>query len=267
MPHIELRGAQIWYEDTGGDGETILFGHGLLLSGLMYEPQVAHFRDRYRCITFDFRGQGRSEVTEDGYDMDSLALDALALIEKLGCGPVHYVGLSMGGFVGLRLAIGHRDCLRSLTLIDTSADPEPKKALKGHKRLAFVLRWFGARFVVNKVLPIMFGKTFLTDPSRSEEVGLWRQRLIALDRKGTAWAAYGVLLRNGVYDRIGGIDTPTLIIVGEEDTATVPSRSERMHEAIDGSKLVYIENAGHLSSVEKPSEVNAAIERFLEGLG
>lgn len=266
MPHIELNGARIWYEDTGGGGETMVFGHGLLTSTRLFDRQIAHFRDRYRCVALDFRGQGKSEITAGGYDMDSLASDVAALIEEFGCGPVHYAGLSMGGFVGLRLGFRHPELLRSLTLIDTSADPEPEKALKGHKRLAFTLRWFGARFVADKVMPIMFGETFLNDPARREEAEAWRKWLVGLNRKGTARAAYGVLLRDGVYEQIGGIGAPTLIIVGEEDKATVPERSERMHAAIPGSRLVRIDGAGHLANVEEPAQVNAAIETFLEGL-
>ena len=70
----------------------------------MWRFQVAAFRDRFRCVAWDHRGQGRSELTEGGYDMDTLADDAAALIAQLGIAPVHFVGLSMGGFVGMRLA-------------------------------------------------------------------------------------------------------------------------------------------------------------------
>ena len=64
-------------------------------------------------------------------------------------------------------------------------------------------------------------------------------------------------------DELGKINTPTLIIVGDEDTATVPAKSERMHERIKNSKLVVIKNAGHSSSIEEPEQVNKAVEEFL----
>src|SRR5262249_52496727 len=83
----------------------------------MFEAQVAALRDRYRCVTFDLRGHGRSELTTGGYDMDTLADDAVALIERLGGGPVHLVGLPIGGFTGLRVALRQPQLLRSLTLI------------------------------------------------------------------------------------------------------------------------------------------------------
>src|SRR5438105_1818396 len=105
MARMRLNGADIHYEDTGpGPAGTIVFSHGLLWSSRMFAPQVEALRGRFRCIAYDHRGQGRTEVTPGGYDMDTLADDAAALIEALGVAPVHFVGLSMGGFVGMRLA-------------------------------------------------------------------------------------------------------------------------------------------------------------------
>lgn len=266
MPHIELNGAKIWYEDTGGDGETIVFGHGLLWSGRMFDGQVERFKGRYRCITIDFRGQGRSGVTEGGYDMDSLTLDVVELIKKLDCGPVHFAGLSMGGFVGLRLGIRHPELLRSLIIIESTSEPEPKENLFKYKMLNFIARWFGFGMVAGQVMPIMFGDKFLNDPDRAELRGHWRRRLIENDRIGTTRAVRGVFEREGVYEQIGRIKTPALIIIGDQDTATVPVHSERMHARIEGSKLVYVKGAGHSSTIEEPGQVNAAVEEFLEDL-
>ncbi len=71
------------------------------------------------------------------------------------------------------------------------------------------------------------------------------------------------MYREGVYDQLGQIAAPTLIIVGDQDVATVPAKAERMHARIRGSKLVVIPGAGHTSSVEEPAAVNAALEKFL----
>ncbi|MBF6592693.1 MAG: alpha/beta hydrolase [Ktedonobacterales bacterium] len=103
MPTSIVNGARLYYEEHGAGPETILFAHGLLWSGRMFDAQVAALRDRYRCVTFDFRGQGQSEVTRGGYDMETLTEDTAALIATLGAAPCHFAGLSMGGFVGLRL--------------------------------------------------------------------------------------------------------------------------------------------------------------------
>jgi pimeloyl-ACP methyl ester carboxylesterase len=263
MPHITINGARIYYEESGAGAETLVFSHGLLMSGEMFSEQVAAFSDRYRCICFDHRGQARSEVTPAGYDMDSLTEDAAALIEALDAAPCHFAGLSMGGFVGMRLAIRRPELLKSLILMETTADPEPEENRGPYRKLAFIGRWLGFRLVEDKLMNIMFSQTFLNEPAKTEARNKWRRHLLGLGRKGTNRAARAVIDREGVYGDLNKIITPTLIIVGDEDVATVPAKSERMHEAIPGSKLVVIPRAGHSASIEEPTAVNQAIEEFL----
>lgn len=266
MPRLNANGASIYYEEHGTGSEAIVFAHGLLWSGRMFDHQVRALEDRYRCITFDFRGQGRSEVTSTGYDMETLTEDAVAVIESLDCAPCHFLGLSMGGFIGQRLAIRHPALLKSLMLLETSADPEPEETLGRYRLMSFVARWFGFRLVANRVMPIMFGEKFLDDPARRQEKELWRKRLLANDRTGTSRAVEGVIQRAGVYDQLDRITIPTLIVVGDQDVATVPAKAERMQERIRGSKLVVIPGAGHTSTVEEPEAVNEALRAFLESL-
>ncbi|MDU9003167.1 alpha/beta fold hydrolase [Sedimentitalea todarodis] len=263
MPHVDLNGAHMHYTDTGGDGEHILFSHGLLMSGEMFEAQVAHFRDRYRCITFDHRGQGRSGVTPDGYDIDTLTEDAAALIKHLGLAPCHFVGLSMGGFVGLRLAARSPDLLRTLTLLDTSADPEPEENGPRYRMLNIVARWIGLWAVIGRVMPIMFGQTFLNDASRANERKKWAKAIAGNNRIGITRAVIGVIERDGCTDLLGQIDIPVGIGVGDEDVATVIEKSERMHAAIDGSELDVFRGAGHSSTIETPDQVIDLIERTI----
>ena len=263
MPRMTINGADLFYETQGSGPETIVFAHGLLWSGRMFDHQVGALKNRFRCITFDFRGQGKSGVTKTGYDMDTLTEDAAGLIEALQCAPCHFLGLSMGGFVGMRLAIRHPDMIRSLILVETTADPEPEENKGRYRLLNFIARWFGLGLVADRVMPIMFGENFMNDPGRSQERQAWRSRLIANHRHGITRAVKGVVQREGIYDQIDQIAIPTLIIVGDQDTATVPEKSRRMQARISGSKLVVIPGAGHTSTVEEPEAVNKALEDFL----
>lgn len=266
MPTVSLNGAEIHYEDTGSGAETILFAHGLLWSGAMYAPQIAALRDRYRCVTFDFRGQGRSEVTADGYDMDSLAADAIALVETLGIAPVHLVGLSMGGFVAMRVAARRPDLVRSIALLETSAEVESPDKILSYRVLGLIGRYFGFGLVAGSAMPIMFGKTFMTDPARKAERETWRGVLLKNDRVGISRALGGVIGRKSVEAELANIEAPALVIVGEEDVATVPAKAEAIARAIRHSTLVRIPRAGHTSTLEEPAAVTAALERFLESV-
>lgn len=263
MPFADVNGTTIHYTDTGGDGPAIMFSHGLLFDTRMFDAQIAALKDRYRCIAFDHRGQGQSGTPASGYDMDTLSEDAAALIRHLDIAKCHFAGLSMGGFVAQRLAVNHPDLLRSVIILDSAADPEPTENLKGYGTLNFLLRWVGAWSIVGSLMPILFGKSFLDDDAKKSMRDIWRGRLKQLSRKGTPRAVNGVLERGDFSDQLLKITLPTLIIVGEEDVATVPAKSEKMHAAISGSKLVYIPKAGHSSPIENPEQVTAAIEVFV----
>ena len=127
---LTINGASIYVSDSGSSKTPIVFSHGLLWSHQMFDAVWAQLQRDYRCIAYDHRGQGRSEGPERGaIAIEQLTDDAIQLVQQLGVGPCHFVGLSMGGFVGLRLAARRPDLIRSLTLISTAADAEPKRNL------------------------------------------------------------------------------------------------------------------------------------------
>ena len=264
MPHVDLNGAKIHFTDTGGDREAIIFSHGLLMSGAMFEKQITHFQDRYRCITFDHRGQGQSGVTGDGYDIETLTADAVTLIEHLEIQPCHFVGLSMGGFVGIKLAAQKPELLKTLTLLNTSADPEPKENGPKYRMLNFVTRWIGLWAVIGSVMPIMFGQTFLNDPARVKEKKRWAKAIGGNHRIGITRAVLGVIERADCNDLLGRINLPVGIGVGDEDIATRPEQSERLHASIRGSEMILFKGAGHSSSIETPMQVSDFAERTIQ---
>jgi pimeloyl-ACP methyl ester carboxylesterase len=265
MPFLSIRGAQIYYEDTGGPGEPVVFSHGLLWDSHLFEKQVEALRGRYRCISYDHRGQGLSR--EPGgrrpITLRTVYEDAVEFIQALGVAPCHFVGLSMGGFVGLRVAARNPEVLRSLVLLDTSAAPERKADRLRYRLLTTVTHWMGLRQVVDRVMGLYFGQTFLHDPSRASEREELRRQLASKPRE--VWRAmHGVINRRGIEDELPHIRTPTLILVGDEDVTTRPEKAESLHESIQGSRLVRLPHCGHMSNLEQPEAVTAAIEAFLD---
>lgn len=263
MPHVQINNVNYYYEETGNGDETIIFSHGLLWSGHMFHKQVAYFKDRYRVIIYDHRGQGRTEASADGYDMDTLYEDAVALIEKLGGKPVIFAGLSMGGFVGMRLATRKPELIKKLILLETTADPEPAENVPKYKMLNRIVKYIGFWPVVSKVMQIMFGQKFLNDPDRAEERKYWINQLKSNNRKGISKAVDGVIYRKGIADEIHNISCPTLIMVGDQDVATKPEKAQKIHSLIKNSKLIVFEGGGHTSSIEEPDIYNREIEKFL----
>lgn len=269
MPHLTTNGVKLHYEDTGAptaNAQTIVFSHGLLWSGHMFHKQVAALRADYRVITYDHRGQGQSEVTLTGYDMDTLYEDAIGLIEQLGIGPVHFAGLSMGGFVGMRLAARRPDLLQSLILMETSAEGEPTENVPKYRTLSTVVKWLGTWAVARPVMKIMFGKTFLQDPARADERRYWINQL-KQNKKSIVRAVNGVIDRQPILPELKHIHLPTLVIVGSEDVATIPAKAQTIHEHIAGSIQKVMPRGGHTSSIEEPEAITGAIRGFLQTTG
>jgi 3-oxoadipate enol-lactonase len=268
MATFELDGTSLYYEDTGpgSTGETIAFSHGLLWGTELFAPQIAALRARYRCIAWDHRGQGKSGPDPHRHciDMELVWSDAVQLLEKVVGGPVHFVGLSMGGFVGMRMAARRPDLVRSLILLETSSDPEPTENIARYRLLTKVTKLLGPKLIKNKVAPIMLGKTILGDKARRDELAKYTD---LMSRRRDIWRAVnGVIDRAGVHAELARIKAPTLVVVGDEDVATPRAKAERIAGAIVGAKLVGIPRAGHSSPVEEPVAVTAALEAFLAAL-
>ena len=268
MPTFTRDGAVLHYTDTGTpDGRpeapTVFFGHSLMFSGWVFGPQIAALRDQYRCVAIDWRGQGDSPASKDGYGMDTLAEDAIALIGSLGVAPVHYVGLSMGGFIGQRIAARRGELLRSLTLLDTSAGPHDPAKLGRFKLLSRTYRFTGIGPLRGAVVPLIFGPAFLADPANKPVLDEWERRLRRCSRSGISKAVMGVANRTGVEHEIAAISVPTLVVVGADDANTPPPVAQRIVERIPGTRLQEIPACGHTSTLEQPDAVTRLLRAFL----
>ncbi len=269
MPKVDLNGVTIAYEDSGPpagapDVPTVVFGHGLLFSGWMFHPQVEALSKEYRCVTIDWRGQGETPPVRRGdYEMDSLYGDAVALIEHLGVGPVHYVGLSMGGFVGQRIGARRGDLLRTLTLLDTSPDREPLRSAIEDIAMAAIYRAGGIGLLRGPVEKIMFGPTFRADASARPVIDEFFQRVERTGRAGLRRAIVAVATRKPVHAELDRITVPTLVVTGADDKPTPPAKARRIAERVPGARLEIVPDCGHSSTVEQPAAVTGLIREFL----
>lgn len=265
MPTFQRGHTTIAYTDTGApegrpDAPVVLFAHGLLFSGWMFQHQIAALRAGFRCVTIDFRGQGASPRAIGGYDMDTLTVDVAELLRHLQIPVVNFVGLSMGGFVGMRLAARNPEVVHTLTLIDTAATAEEPANRSKYKTLAKAYRVLGIKRLRPKVAPIMLAERNLDAPWIEE----WMSMLERTDRAGLVKAIESVADRDPCEVEAGRIIAPTLVLVGAEDAATPPEKARRIIDLIPSARLHEIPGAGHSATMEAPEEVNALLRPFLE---
>ncbi len=263
MPKVKVNGVDLFYTDQGEGKDTIVFSHGLLWSHRMFEKQIKVLQEKYRVIAYDHRGQGSSGF-EAPFDMDTLAVDAAELIKKLCDGPVHFVGLSMGGFTGMRLAARNPELVKSLVLLETSANAEPVENHPKYKMLNGLVKWVGViPPIANQVMPIMFAQSWLNDPSNKGEIKRWKKELRS-NKKSITAPVEGVIYRQGIESELPSIKCPTMVIVGNEDVATKPEKAKFIQMNIPNAVLHTIIGAGHTSCVEKPEEVNKFLLSWME---
>lgn len=272
MPYLHVRGGDYFYDLAGHrpghpDHPTIVFGHGYLMTHRLWDAQVAALADRYRCLRFDWRGQGQSTVTRGGYDPWDLARDALALTEALGIRRFHYVAHSMGGYVGYRMALLAPERLTSMVLIGTSPSSTPPAQLREYTQLLWAVRLLGYGPVFPKVLPILYGSAFLNDPARAAERAAQAQAIRSNDRTGIFRAGRGIFARDDVSARLGEITVPTRLLVGDADAPHPPADSQGPAAAMPYADAIVLPNTGHTPPAERPTETTAHIAAFIDAQG
>jgi 3-oxoadipate enol-lactonase len=268
MPMVNVNGANLYYEDTGGGVKpAILFTHGIFFSSAMFAPQFAYLRENYRCIGVDWRGQGKSEVTLGGYDVDNLARDCMELMSVLGIKKFHWVGLSIGGVIGIRMAAEHPSRILTLITIGAAADCEPYEKLTKYEILFEKILNEGFESIRDAVAPIIFGPEFLAAESKAALKEQWVNIMCSNNREACFRAAAPILRRRDIRYMLPYVKCPTLITTGAFDGANGPTRAQMIHQGIKHAELTIIPRAGHTATIEEPEFVNQLIGDFLKRNG
>ena len=262
MPKITSNGVELNYIREGS-GDPVLLAHGLLFDAEHWRPQVDALKGAYDVIAVDLRGQGSSSAPTDqeGYSLWNQAEDVFALLRELGVGPVHWVGLSMGGMIGMRMALLHPEVLRSLVLIDTTSHAEEPDKVERYEAFRQVVEGGGMEHVLPGLPPIFFKDSFIA--SRPDAVEGWFEMLRRSDHGGVGRASRGVDQRDDITARLGEIKLPTLVIHGTEDAAIELEKGEELARLIPGAQYAVVDGAGHQSNVDSPDQITALVKDFL----
>jgi pimeloyl-ACP methyl ester carboxylesterase len=265
MPRVTTNGVELYYEREG-QGEPLLLVHGLLFSGESWRPQIEAFKKDFEVVTVDLRGQHRSQTTDDPteYDLWNQAEDVYGLIQALGIAPVHYAGLSMGGMIGMRLALRHPEVLRELILVDTSSLPEEAENVERYEAFRQIVE-SGELEAVLPMLPVsFFCDEFIRD--RDDYVQAWFGLLLQGNPLGFARASRAVDQRQDITGQLGGISVPTLVIHGTEDISIPVEKARATADAIPDAGFALVEGGGHQSNIDHPEEVTRLMREFLAGV-
>jgi pimeloyl-ACP methyl ester carboxylesterase len=261
MPHVDVNGQRLFYEDSGEGQTAVVFSHGYLMDHSMFDAQVEALKDDFRVIAWDERGHGRTETTSDAFSYWDSASDVIGLLDELGIDQAVLAGMSQGGFLSMRAALAAPDRVKGLVLMDTQAGTEDPEKLAGYDQLveAWVAPGGPPQEVLDTVTGIIIGPGYEDTPAWHEK---WRG--VGEERMRQTYAT--LTSRDEIWDRLGDIDVPTLVIHGEQDIAIELEIAQRLADGIEGAELVVVPGAGHAANMTHPEAVNAPLRRFLESV-
>jgi 3-oxoadipate enol-lactonase len=257
MPKLLVDNTGIYYEVTG-QGEPLVFIHGLASNSRSWKKQVPFFSQHYRVITYDIRGHGRSDKHIESYSIELFAADTRELLRTLGIGSAHVVGFSMGGMVAFQLAVDAPELVRSLVAVNCCPEGSMRTFNNGVECVKHMvgLQINGIRHRgknnSGKPLPA-FGE------ARPHQSVIQR---MAVTNKLAYANAFGALVKWSVADRLDTIKCPTLMITSDEDFVPV-SIKEGYASKIPCAELVVINNSRHGTPRESTEEFNAVLLEFV----
>jgi 3-oxoadipate enol-lactonase len=241
-----------------GQGPVVVLSHALGCDLRMWDGVAAILQVRFTVLRYDQRGHGQSEVVPGPYTMGLLAEDAAELIREQAPGPVHFVGLSMGGMVAQSLAASQPQLLKSI-VIANAANHYNEAARDQWQARINTVRTQGVAAIAEGAMQRWFTPEFRADQAGAACVDSLRQQLENTDAGAYAASCEAVA---GMDFRASNahITCPALVIAGTRDEATPVALSQSIADSIAGAQLRTLE-AAHLSAVEQPE----AFARLLEG--
>ena len=257
MSQIEIDSVSIHYESTG-EGQPVLFIHGLGSSTRDWERQVEHFSSSHRVVTVDLRGHGKSGKPKGTYSIGQFSEDVARLIERIDLAPVSVVGISLGGMVSFQLAADHPDIIDKLVVVNALPDNELLRTARGQ----ILLRKLIVRFLGLKRMGKFLGARLFPDEDMREERAMMAERWAANDKRAYQQAFQAIVEWPGVTERLESFDRPTLMISSEQDYVSL-DRKEPYLEALPLVEHVVIEDARHAVPIERADRFNRVLEEFL----
>lgn len=256
-----INGISVYLEGNSSN-KSIIFIHGFPYDHTMWKAQIDLFKENYFCVTYDVRGLGDSPAGDGQFTMELFVDDLEEIINDLRLEKPIICGLSMGGYIALRALERMPEKFSAAILCDTKSEADNNEGKL--KRAAAIKR-------INTEGLAPFVKDFISNCFADEFKVNKQTELNKIIEKSSAFNPIGVkgcllamLSRTDTTQSLMNINIPTLLICGEKDVLTPPAIMKEMFHKIPNAEFVEIKNAGHMTPIENPDEVNKAIRRFID---
>ena len=257
MPHVDLNGQKIFYEDSGGEGPPIVLAHGFLMDHTMFDPQVSVLAPEFRVIRFDARGFGRTQSDGKRFSYWDSVEDCIRLLDHLGIERAVVGGMSQGGFLTLRAALKWPDRVKALVVINSQGGVDDAATLAGHRGLLETWRQQGPIDpLVHPIAGLILGAPEHWEPW----ISMWRK----IPVEDIVAPTLALIERDDITDRLGEIKQPAIVFHGDADLAISIERGRLLADKLPGCKnFVTVKGAAHASNLTHADQVNPPLLAFL----
>jgi 3-oxoadipate enol-lactonase len=252
------------YSETG-NGAPVIFLHGIGGNRRNWVEQMPAVGAHFHAIAWDARGYGDSEDYAEPLRFPDFAADVGRLLDHLGAPAAHLVGLSMGGRIALDFFEQAPDRVLSLGLIDTFAGYDESFTPAAREKFIELRRKPLLEGKEPRDIAPSVAKTLVSSRASPAHIAALVDSMGRLHKESYIKSIEAMTRYERVAD-LSRIRVPTLIVVGDQDRLTPPSVARDMADAIAGSSLVILRNAGHLANIEQPELFNQVLLDFLRSI-
>ena len=260
---INLNGIHMNYIEHGSpNGVPVVFLHGFPFSHKMWNPQLKALPDHYRAIAYDIRGHGNNDAGDGQYTIELFTDDLAALLDYLHIQETILCGLSMGGYIALRMYERFPARIKGLILCNTKSSADSNEAKIKRAATTQAIKQYGVRtFAENFLKSVFWKETFQSNPAAIEFI---RELITSNSILGICGTQLALASRTDTTHVLSTINVPTLVMTGEHDMLAPPVEARAMGGSIPESELHIIPNAAHMSNIENSEQFNRLLLEFLE---
>ncbi len=265
MAELQVSGGKtISYHDSGS-GAPILLLHSFGHNKNLWYPQLMHFHELgYRVIAPDMPGHGDSSFHPDSHTVDQIGRSYIELLDKLGVEKTVVAGISIGGYIALRMWAHRSDLFTALVMICSKAEADTDQIRERRRAQIENIRKNGLEnFIVT-------GAPKRVSPTTAEQkpwVVDWIKMMnFTVSAEANALTLEAMAVKEDDTDTLATIDVPALILSGSHDIFIPEESPGNLKAGIEHSVHHVVENAGHVASLECPAEVNRLMQNFLQAM-
>jgi pimeloyl-ACP methyl ester carboxylesterase len=268
MPKFRTDDGVELHWEAHGSGDALLLIHEFAGDHRSFRPQIEHFADRYRCIAYDARGYPPSGVpdNESSYSQARAVADALAVLDAAAAASAHVIGISMGGFCALHLALRHPERTKTVVIGGVGYGAHPDKAPGFRAESEAIAAAFASEGTAAVAERYAVGPARVQFQNKNPDG--WREfadQLAEHDARGAELTMLGVQRsRPSLYDlssELQGMTVPLLIVAGDEDDGCLET-DLMLKRTVPSAGLAILPRTGHTCNLEEPDVFNAAVDHF-----